>query len=156
MRDDTSFATPSYIPPGYELRRQINGEMAEGFGRDADQIALIYTRSWANEDWVFPLTVYVAGHPGRILVATEQHAGDVVKLSVPKVNAVYHDGMWAPGPGDDEQHVAAAVFHWNRNEVHSITVVSQVKTYAVRGPRQRGVAFGELIKIAESFWRHAS
>lgn len=152
MSNSASSAVPSYITPGYELRREIDGPMAEGLGRDADQKALFYTRGWADEDWVFPLTVFVASYPNRTLIGTAGRRGNSVEVGVPNVTAAYHDGMWVSGPGEDEHQIGAVVLHWERSEAHSITISSFDKTYAVRGPKRRGVTFDELVRIAGSFW----
>jgi hypothetical protein len=152
MSNDASPARPSYITPGYELRRQIEGPMAEGLGRDDDQQALFYTRGWADEDWVYPITVFVASYPNRTLIGTAGKLGNAVELGVQNVTAVYHDGMWVPGPGEEEHETGAVVLHWERSDAHSLTISSSDKTYAVRGPKRRGVTFDELLRIAGSFW----
>lgn len=152
MSNGASSTDPSYVTPGYELRRQIEGPMAEGLGREADQRALFYTRGWADEDWVFPLAVFVSNHPNRTLVGTAGKPGDAITVGVPNVAAVYHDGLWVPGPGDDKEQFGDVVLHWDRSEAHSITISSSDKTYAVRGPKRRGITIDELVRIARSFW----
>jgi len=143
-------AGPSYIPNGYQFQRQREGVDAAGFGRDPHQVALLYTRGWQYEDWVYPLSIYIVPLGAAALAATEQHPSRRVDIGIPGAVAMYHDGLWASGLGEDELHLGSVVLHWDRKAVHSITVHRGNHTYAVRGPKHRGVGFEELVKIAQS------
>jgi hypothetical protein len=140
----------SYIPSGYEFRRQIEGSNAGGFGEDADQAALVYTRGWSDTDWNQALVVYAAPAGDRALLATEKHPGQTVDLGFPQANAVYHDGLRTTGPGEMEQDLGDVVIHWERSSYHSITIYADAGRYAVRASKET-VDFDELTKVARSF-----
>lgn len=118
-------------------------------GRNADQVALIYTRGPGVADWNTPLTVYSGPADAPDLVATERHAGQSLDIGIAGRQAVYHDGLWQRGPGTDEQTNGADVVHWDNSSVHSITIRTAGSTYAVRGPKN-SVGFDDLVRIAQS------
>lgn len=141
---------PSYVPDGYELRRQIEGAEAAGFGEDPNQVALVYTRGWNSIDFANALTVYAAQPGGPALAATEKRLGVPADLGIPSVRAVYHDGLWAIGSGEAQVNLEDGVtIHWERSAAHSITIHSSDGTYAVRGPKD-AVPFDELARVAKS------
>lgn len=140
---------PTYIPSGYALRRQLEGSDAAGFGEGANQVALVYTRGWEHVDFAKSLSVYVAPQGAPALAATENHPGLPVDLGISSVQAVYHDGLWAPGSGEMERNLGDLIIHWDRSVAHSITIWGTDGTYAVRASKD-GVTLDELIRVATS------
>lgn len=140
---------PSYVPTGYKLRRKAEGSQAGGFGEEPTQVALIYTRGWEQGDFTSALAIYVTQSTKAVLFATEKHPGLPLDFGASSVRAVYHDGLWAPGPGEIEQHLGDVTIHWVRSVAHSITIYSPNGTYAVRGPKET-IGFDELLRIAKS------
>lgn len=143
---------PSYVPEGFELRGRTRSEGIRVLRNDPAQSAFVYTLGWEQEDWAYPLMIFIGSTPPGHLVATEDRSGELVELGVPGVTAVYHDGIWAPGNGDDERIFGATVIHWERAMAHSITASSDKGVVAVRGPKRRGVDFAELVRVARSAW----
>jgi hypothetical protein len=127
---------PSYVPPGYTLRRRFDGADARGFGRTDDQCVLIYTSDWSDEAWHHALAVY-QGHGGSLQLAnTRGHAGERVDLGLADVQAIYHDGVWAPGPGPQQRTLGQAlIVHWDSALAHSVTVRARDLVVAVQGPK---------------------
>ena len=99
---------PSYLPPGYVLRRRnVAGEIG-GLGGIQDQLCLLYTASWDEQDWLYPLLIYAGPPHAPSLLGTEHQNGEKLRLEISGVSTAYHDGIWMPGPGEDERtgHVA--------------------------------------------------
>jgi len=141
---------PESVPTGYAWRRQLEGASAHALGRHPDQIVLVYTLGWTQEDWSWPLVVAAAPAGAPPLLGTEHRRGRHVDLGIPGVRAVYHNGIWVLGPGPDEQSFGAGVIHWDSSTVHSLTVRHSDVTWAVRGPKTRGADFDVLVRMARS------
>jgi hypothetical protein len=138
----TDEVRPRYLPTGFAYRRRMDGTASSGFLDVADQVTLVHSRSTRIEDLRTPFTVHVADQPGIELSATEQRPGVSVDLGVPDAKAVYHDGWWtAPEPGSQ-----API--WQVGSVHSITVHTATRTYAVRAGRD--VPLDELVAAIRS------
>jgi hypothetical protein len=139
---------PAHVPYGYQYAFRVEGEAAAGFWGNADQVLLTYS---FHKEPSYPLSVYAAAATGDpTLQGTEHRAGTPVDLGVPGVSAIYHDGLWAPGPGRDQHVVGQFVLHWDDQEWHSITIRTRDRVYAVRGARSNGVTFDELASVARS------
>jgi hypothetical protein len=146
-----SSAEPSYVPDGYKLRSRIDGAAARAFGPNPDQVELIYTTGWQDDAWAYPLLVCLTPVGPATLAATERHPGQPTDIAVPGATAVYHDGLWALGPGEDERRLdPQSVIHWDRIVAHSVTVVWAGGVYAVRGAKTRGVGVDELVRVVKS------
>lgn len=142
---------PGYVPSGFRLAGQVFGRASCGFGATDEQTVLFYRRGVTYQDAVLPLALHVAPVSAATeLGATERRPGTVIDLDIDGVTAVYHDGIWAPGPGDDEQALGGVVFHWDRSTVHSITVRTLRHVVGIRGPMHCGVDLPELVRIARS------
>jgi hypothetical protein len=142
---------PAYVPSGFRLAGQVIGRASFGFGSTEQQTALFYRRGSDYQDALLPLTVHVAPvATDAVLGSTELRPGTIVELDLRGVTALYHDGIWAPGPGDDEQGLGGVVIHWDRSTVHSITVRTSQYMVGIRGPKYRGVDYSELARIARS------
>jgi hypothetical protein len=141
---------PSSVPEGFAFRRRLEGADAGGFEKEQAQVTLVYTRGWEHADFAHSLTVHATPATGSALAATEKHPGVPIGLGILSVRAVYHDGLWAPGPGEAEVDVGDGLtIHWERSAAHSITVHAADGTYAVRGPKDT-MGMAELLRIAES------
>lgn len=142
---------PTYLPPGYEFRQRRLDEAAEGFRDEPDQVAFIYTQGWEQSDWAYPLIIYLAP-PGttRPVSGTEDHLATNINLDIQATSALYHDGWWSPGPGDEQIVDGDVMIHWDRSDTHSLTVSSDIAVYAIRGMRSHGVTLEELVKVASS------
>lgn len=148
----TRAGLPSYVPPGYKLRQTIEGPAAMGFGLDPNQVGHFYVHGYTDEEIHTPLSVFM-GPPGAPpLAATEHRPGQPVDIGVPNVTALYHDGMWVPGPGEDQQNVGPGVLHWERAVAHSLTVHAPDGVYAIRGGKRIGAGIDELVKVAKSLF----
>lgn len=148
MPFDVTKIQPLALPPGYLLRATRNGDEANGFRGATEQIAFIYTLA---DDWTHPLMVHFATADGASdLFATETRLGESLTLHAGEVEARYHDGMWAPGPGLDEQRLGELVIHWMRDTMHSLTVNCGSQSIGVRGSRARGIRYADLVTVAES------
>lgn len=152
MSSQVSVPTPSSIPPDYRFAERVNG--GQCFGRGPNQLSLFYRRSTQSDDYHYPIVVYIAPPASTELSATEGGPSQSVDLNLPGVTAVYHDGMWAPGPGANVQDLGGqTLIHWETlNGFHSITAYGPNNTFAVRGPKNRGVAFADLLNIAKSLF----
>jgi hypothetical protein len=142
-------ARPAHVPRGYRYAFSIEGEAAAGFWGNADQVLLNYS---FHREPSYPLAVFATVPAGGVdvLHGTEQRRGTPVDLGVPGVSATYHDGLWASGPGRDQQVVGQFVLHWDDREWHSITIRAGDRVFAVRGARSNGVTFDELTSVARS------
>jgi hypothetical protein len=122
-----------------------------GFPSDPGQVSLVYARGAKDEDRLFPLTLHASSRKRARLIGTEQHRGRRIPLRGGRVHAMYHDGMWTLGHGADERRVApGTVIHWDRSEVHSLTVLAKGRVFAIRGARSRGVELEDLVRTLES------
>jgi len=139
---------PSYLPEGYQLRRDAPEH--RGRSSTSSQAALTYTRGWELDDWLHPLKISSPSSAEASHATTNRHAGDPINLGLPGITAIYHDGSWAPGPGEDARSVGETVIHWERGSVHSITMRGSNGVATVQGSRARGVTRDELVKIARS------
>lgn len=148
----TQATRPSYVPPGYGLRWQIDGEIAPGFHQDPTQTVGVYTRSWNPDDRTNPLMVCAASGIVTDLMGTEGHTGQAIDLGIPGITAVYHDGMWAPGVGREQWTMGNAPFHWDTTSAHSITARWQNRVIAIRAAKNRDVGIAMLVKIARSMF----
>lgn len=145
----TNMLIVTYVPAGYVLRDRQEGALVLGFGGVDGQVALSYSQSRALSDLVFPLTVHLGPPASPPLACTENRPG--VPISFGGRSGIHHDGWWAPGPGNDEQRLPdGSVFHWSRENVHSVTVQTPTATLAVRGSRTRGINVDELRRVAGS------
>jgi hypothetical protein len=139
----------AYVPPGYALRDRQEGALILGFGGVDGQVALAYARSTELVDLVLPLTVHTGPPDAPSLSCTENRNG--VEIPLAGGAATYHDGWWAPGDGYAAQWLPdGSVFHWGREDVHSVTVRTPNATLAVRGARSRGIGLDELCRVAAS------
>ena len=141
---------PEHLPSGYAWRRQLEGASAQVLGRHPDQVVLVYTLGWSQEDWNVPLVVAGAPAGAPPLLGTERRRGRRVDIGIPGVEAVYHDGIWALGPGPDERRFGHGLIHWDSSTVHSLTIRHSGMTWAVRGPKTRGADFRTLVRMARS------
>jgi hypothetical protein len=120
-----------------------------GFSGDATQVSLVYTRSWDPSEMLYPLTVHLSSDKEVALIGTE--GGPGVRVNTQRGNeAIYHDGMWALGPGEDERRAGGAVVHWRRGDAHSLTVRTDDLVVAVRGAPSRGVGVAALSRVLDS------
>jgi hypothetical protein len=143
-----SHAMPSHVPPGFSLRRQVDGMAARAFRDDPDQLTLVYTRGSRREDWTAPLTVHVTRLLDRELTATENRPGTPVDLGKPDVSAVYHNGMWAMDADLAQAEGPERALYWHTGSAHSITVRTTDLVLGIRAPRE--LSYAELVKIARS------
>jgi hypothetical protein len=138
------------LPAGYRLRAEIEGYAAGAFRGDPGQRTLVLTRGWDHSETHFPLLIHIGRVDAGPLLGTEGRDGAQVDLGVEGVHAVYHDGMWMPGSGRDQASDSGVVVHWNRNDVHSMTVSSPTQTFGIRGTRRRGVSVEDLRRLARA------
>ena len=144
-------AKPAYVPPGYRFIRRLKGRSMEGFPGEDDQVLLIYGRGWSDEDARRPLHVFVSPPTnGAQLFSTEAQAGEPVDIGLDGARAVYHDGRWEVGLGEDMRDTAALPVHWDSTEWHSVTAQHASGLYAVRGSRKNGVGIQELVDVVRS------
>jgi hypothetical protein len=142
--------TATYIPEGFRFRRKFHGDTGLGFPGERDQVTFVYTRPSDPTGLFYPLTVHVAGVGSLRLPGTEENPGRPVAIDGSAVRAVYHDGLWARGRGENERRFGTEVLHWDRSDLHSLTLALPDRTLAVRGPRSRGVDVDELARILAS------
>ena len=148
MSFDIGRIQPAILPPDYSLRATRIGDEVDGFLGATDQVAFIYTLA---DDWTHPLMINFATGGGSLdLFATETRPGESVALRSGTVQARYHDGMWAPGPGFAEQQLGELLIHWMQDTMHSLTVNGQNESIGVRGSRARGIRLTDLVTVAES------
>jgi hypothetical protein len=142
---------PKHVPAGFKFRAELRGATGFGFPGDASQLTFVYARTALDEDRLFPLTLSVSTATSARLVGTEQHRGTRIRLPHARSYATYHDGLWMLGSGADERVVGdSTTIHWDRSDVHSLTVRRGGRVYAVRGARSRGVGLEDLVRILES------
>jgi hypothetical protein len=150
-RRDAADRAPRSLPPGFALATQLSGSVAGGFPGTADQLAMVYTRGRSIDDFRHPFTVYFGPAGTRALAATEERQGVPVDIGIDGAVATYHDGWWAIGPGEDQRRFGrTTAIHWDRSNVHSITLHTATQTIGVRGSRASGVAFRDLLQAAKS------
>lgn len=142
---------PTHVPSGFKFRGELRGATGFCFASDASQLTFVYARTALDEDRLFPLTLSVSTTSNARLVGTEQHRGTRVRLRHAGSYATYHDGMWMLGPGADERVVGdSTTIHWDRSDVHSLSLRRNGRVFAVRGARSRGVHLDDLVRILES------
>jgi len=141
---------PGFVPPEYSYRHTIEGPAATGFGRIQDQVALFYARGWSNDEMALPLVIHIGPAGAPALWATEGHSGTPIDIGFGETAAVYHDGLWSVGPGEDQSPSPGVLLHWEKSSIHSVTARSSHGTYAVRGAKTMGVDTEDLIRVARS------
>jgi hypothetical protein len=143
--------TPNYVPAGYRSWTTVLGRDAGGFGVESDdQYSMTYARGPMPDDKPSTLLIYRGPVDSGALMGTELHAGESMDIGVAGAASVYHDGMWAPGPGPEERRVGKqTVIHWERSIRHSVTVRTSTGVVGVRGPKAV-LDVDELAKIARS------
>lgn len=143
--------TPDYLPEGYRSWTTVLGRDAGGFGATSDdQYSMTFARGSMPEEKANTLLVYRGPANSGELLGTQRHAGESVDIGVSGVQATYHDGVWAAGPGPEERRVGQhTVIHWDRSIRHSLTVRTPSEVVGVRGPKAI-VNADELAKIALS------
>lgn len=136
------------IPLGYRFGSEVRGSSVAGFWGVLDQVALIYVcQPYQEYDRFF---VHGAGRPSLTLLGTEGHDGVGVDVNIRGMRAVYHDGLWSIGPGNEQRVEGGQVLHWEVSDAHSLTLWDEGRTFAVRGLRSRGIPQSALIRLAQS------
>lgn len=144
---------PTYLPSGFTLRSANYGSDWQGFYGVEEQSVLEYVN---GSNFVSPLFVAAAKPHGKTeFFGTEEMAGSPMELDVPGTRAVYHDGIWAAGPGPGERSAGSVVIHWQEGICHSITTRKDDRIYAVRGSTASGVTVEELVKVTLSLFSGA-
>jgi hypothetical protein len=138
---------PTALPAGFVLRRELAGPSACAFRDSPDQIALIYTTGWTPSEFRTHLFVALDGLPATPLVGTELREGDLIPSA--EGDAVYHDGMWAPGPGEDQRDIGPVAIHWERSTFHSVLIATKNCVVAVRALKQQ-LGQAQLLETARS------
>jgi hypothetical protein len=133
---------PGYVPKGFKRIGAVEGVDAGEFWGATDQIAVRYRRRSSQHPPY--LTVCWTADSGQVLTGTDQRAG--VPVDVKGNRGAYHDGAWAPGPGDEQVDTPVGPLHWDRQLVHSLTMRTDDGVFAVSGLRDE-VPVGELVKI---------
>ena len=158
MAVDASRLRPSYVPRGYRFLRAFEDRIPEGF-HDVDddvlddQVMLVYGRGGGDLAGTRPLLVYLARRAEArpvVLFSTEKHRAGNLDLGLADARAIYHDGVWALGSGNDARQAGDVVVHWDATDRHSLTVERADVIQAVRGARNDGVSVEELLKVARS------
>lgn len=143
-------ASPRYVPGGYRFRTRVQGQIFEGFPGSRDQALIVYRRGSDEASIHRPLFVYVSPPENQpVLFGTEEKSGEVIAADL-DAHVVYHDGQWELGPGEDTRDAGDVLVHWNRSDMHSLTIVHTDVLYAVRGSRKNDVGLNELRRVAES------
>lgn len=150
MRETAADVRPSYLPAGYRHIWTIIGIAAHGFGRTEDQAVAMYVRSPSGDDATTPLSVYSAQSGKSVeLGATEGRPGDPVDLEIAGAVAIYHDGIWSLGPGNDQKPNDSIAIHWDTTLIHSLTIRTPGQVFGIRATKLDADRM-ELIKIARS------
>lgn len=136
---------PRRLPSGFRYRHRLDGITAAGFAGLMDQVALVHTKGIRQHDLAYPMTVHVVDDPAVELIATERRPGVSVDIAVADASAVYHDGWWT-APPDGE-----SIPSWGTGAMHSLTVHTAIRTYAVRAARE--VPLDDLILVVRSSMR---
>ncbi len=138
---------PASLPVGYRFRARVVGPNTGSFPRHPNQVTWIFNRGCAADDFPYPLMVSRVPEPNVTISAAENHLGEPVDLGRPGTAAVYHDGLWAPGPGPEQWTLGSVTLHWEASAVHSLTVHWSGGTFGIRGARTHGVTREDLIRI---------
>lgn len=163
MSGENAWLRPKYMPPGFKLFAEAKGIGAGEFGEvqgfyaggfhgsgSEEQVAIHYRRR--ASEWGSDIVVSWARDQHQTLVGTSNHAG--VPANVSGMQATYHDGTWAPGPGTDQldvrSHGMAVRAHWDRDSEHSLTMRTDRGIIGLRCPRTAVTHPAELIKIMAS------
>jgi hypothetical protein len=147
---DAPVRRPTFIPNGFEIRRTMQGKDVIGIGIHPSQFALVYTKGWERDDWVYPLIFFVRPDSvGPALAATADHPGTPVDLERPDLAGIYHDGWWTlerpPTEADGPNLI------WETSRIHSVTVSGPDFKFAIRGAKVWApVSASELIQMAKS------
>lgn len=136
----TASVAPKHMAQGFTLRRRLDGPRAPGFWGEDDQVTLVHTRGRTSSDWLNPISVHVTANTKAVLSATENRPGVGVDVGLEGVEAIYHDGWWAPSA------TGAGMPRWLTGTVHSVTIRTSQRVFAVRAPAS--VPVSELVAIA--------
>jgi hypothetical protein len=146
---------PSYLPPGFSFRTVIDGPAGGGFIPEVKQTAVVHARGSAVADRPFPLTVFVALDREQELIGTHGRAGVSLNLASSTVasaaaveRAEYHDGIWHLDTALADAIGYENALRWHPGAVHSATIRTATRVYAVRGPRD--VALDSLLGVLTS------
>lgn len=150
MSSEVAALRPGYVPDGFSLWGTSDGSTWGGLNDEPDQLRLSYATK-VDEDQQLMVAI-AAGSSGEfpVLFATEEQQGVKVDLGLAAAVAVYHDGMWGPGPGFDQRDTGAGLVHWDRTGFHSVTADLGGVICAVRASRASGLELTDLIQIAKS------
>jgi hypothetical protein len=146
-----SFATlqPSYVPEGFRLAGKVQGLHVGEFWGSREQMAVRYRQS--RGAWGLGAEITVCWAPEKDLMLTGTTGRKGTPVDIGGTRAIYHDGMWMPGAGPDEQHFAVdGVAHWGKELVHSLTVHTSEGVFGLRAPRESVPRLAELVKIMSS------
>jgi hypothetical protein len=138
---------PEYIPDGFGLAARLHGINVGEFWGSEDQVAIHFRQRRTPHGW--QITICWAPEQELMLTGTTGHEGAAVIVNGQE--AIYHDGMWTPGPGPDQVSVGEdGSAHWGRDGVHSLTMHSDRGVFALRCPKQSVPGLDEMIKIMSS------
>lgn len=140
---------PTYLPPGFTFRGVIDGPAGGGFIPDVQQTAVVHSRGTGVRDRPFPLTVFVGLDRKQELIGTHGRRG--VSVTVPSTAATsvdYHDGIWHLDAARADAIGYEDALRWHPGDVHSVTVRTASRVYAVRAPRD--VPLDELLRVLTS------
>jgi hypothetical protein len=135
-----------YMPEGFGLATRKHGLKVGEFWGSSEQVAIHFRQPLSAHG--MQITICWAPEKDLMLTGTTGHDG--VTVIVNGNEAVYHDGMWTPGPGPEQVIVGNGAVHWGRDGVHSLTVHTDRGAFALRCPRQAVPGLGEMIKIMSS------
>lgn len=137
---------PGFVPERFSRRRAHAGENVRSLsgGGAAGTVVLFFDKAEPHS----PVEVAASPDPAAQLAGTEERPGVKVDLDVPGVEAVYHDGQWAPGPGPGQISNGEVTLHWSTKGAHSITARVGGESVTVRAPKS--VDLDGLLEIARS------
>lgn len=137
--------TPKFVPSRFSRARFHSGESVLAIGGAGDKtLVLLFQPS----DGRRPVEVSASSERGAAAVGTENHVGVPIASERRGVELVYHDGMWAPGPGPQQVQLGSTMIHWETSLCHSIAATTSTGTVSVRAARD--VDFETLLRITES------
>ena len=80
------------------------------------------------------ITICWAPQRNTMLTGTTNRVGTPVTVN--GLSAIYHDGMWMPGPGPEQVRFEPdGMAHWGRDLVHTITLKTSDGVYGLHAPR---------------------
>ena len=139
------YPKPTYVPEGYRLDGQYTNR-TDGLGGGLTEIALWFKNPQLERGYNNPLSIYMTPEPKyEYFRQTTRGPGTALQLTMDSgetVSATYHDGMWAPSQD-------GSIF-WNTSNVHSIVFKLGDLAIGIRGSRQAGIDYEQLILIAKS------